>query len=80
MRPASYWNRCPASSESAGHRLVEMGCAIEDGGRGELGRSKARFFDPDKARAWIKNGGRDSVERYISSRLGQKALPFRVVK
>ena len=51
-----------------------MKCEIEGGGRGELGLSTARLFDPDKATAWLKNGGRLMVERKIAERGGQGVL------
>lgn len=57
-----------------GNRLAAMGCAIEGGGRGELGLTTARLFDPDKADAWLRNGGRMMVERKIAERKGQGAL------
>lgn len=57
-----------------GNRLAAMGCAIDGGGRGELGLTKARLFDPDKAEAWLRNGGRLMVETYITERQGQKVL------
>ncbi len=53
------------------NRLREMGCAIEGGGFGELGLTKARLFDPDKADVWLKNGGRLIVENKIAERRGQ---------
>jgi hypothetical protein len=55
-------------------RLREMGCEIDGGGRGELGLCRARLFDPDRADAWLKNGGRLIVERKIAERAGQGAL------
>ncbi len=56
------------------NRLREMGCAIEGGGFGELGLTKARLFDPDKADVWLKNGGRLIVENKIAERRGQGVL------
>ena len=56
------------------NRLREMGCAIEGGGFGELGLTKARLFDPDKADVWLKNGGRLIVENKIADRRGQGVL------
>lgn len=57
-----------------GNRLAEMGCAIEGGGCGELGTTKARLFDPDKAAAWLRNGGALKVNEYIAKRRGQTVL------
>lgn len=57
-----------------GNRLAEMGCAIEGGGCGELGTTKARLFDPDKADAWLRNGGSLKVNEYIAKRRGQTVL------
>lgn len=56
------------------NRLCQMGCQIEGGGRGELGGRTCKLFDPDKAERWIKNGGRQLVETYISERKGQGQL------
>ena len=55
-----------------GNRLEIAGCAIE--GRGELGVTVSRLFDPDKARRWLNNGGRFLVEQKISERRGQGKL------
>ncbi len=71
MRGGSHW---------FGNRLEEMGCAAEDGARGELGGKKARLFDLDKAERWIKNGGRLIVDRYIAERSGQGVIQFKVAK
>lgn len=56
------------------NRLRAMKCEIEGGGCGELGLSTARLYDPDKANAWLRNGGRMMVERKIAERKGQGAL------
>lgn len=56
------------------NRLRAMKCEIEGGGCGELGLSTARLYDPDKADAWLRNGGRMMVERKIAERKGQGAL------
>lgn len=55
-----------------GNRLEIAGCSIE--GRGELGLTISRLFDPDKARLWINNGGRFLVEQKIAERRGQGKL------
>lgn len=57
-----------------GNRLAEMGCQIEGNPRAEAGLTSARLFDPDRADTWLKNGGRELVERKISERRGQGAL------
>lgn len=57
-----------------GNRLAEMGCQIDGGGRGELGVSTARLFDPDKANAWLRNGGDILVRHKITEREGQRKL------
>lgn len=51
-----------------------MGCQIEGGGCGELGTTKARLFDPDKADVWLKNGGLALVKAKIAERQGQGKL------
>lgn len=55
-----------------GNRLSQMGCQIE--GRGELGLTTARLFDPDKAATWLDNGGMHVVKQKIAERQGQGAL------
>lgn len=55
-------------------RLVAVGCAIAGDGRGELGLSKARLFDPDKAAAWMKNGGLQVCRQKVAERRGQMRL------
>lgn len=56
------------------NRLREMGCAIEGNPCAEMGLSKARLFDPDKADTWLRNGGRMIVQAYIEERRGQQKL------
>lgn len=56
------------------NRLIEMGCQIEGGGRGEIGGRSYKLFDPDKADLWMKNGGRKLVEAYVAERQGQSKL------
>ncbi|WP_454917303.1 ORF6N domain-containing protein [Xanthobacter sediminis] len=55
-----------------GNRLEAAGCRVE--GRLDTGTSHARLFDPDKAEAWLENGGRQSVEMKLLERKGQGAL------
>lgn len=55
-----------------GNRLGQMGCQIE--GRGELGLTTARLFDPDKAATWLDNGGMHIVQQKIAERQGQGKL------
>lgn len=55
-----------------GNRLEAAGCRVE--GRLDTGTGHARLFDPDRAEAWLKNGGKAAVERKIAERNGQGAL------
>lgn len=57
-----------------GNRLAEVGCQIEGGGKGELGLCTARLFDPDKASAWLRNGGDILIRQKITERQGQSRL------
>jgi hypothetical protein len=57
-----------------GNRLTEVGCQIEGGGKGELGLCTARLFDPDKASAWLRNGGDILIRQKITERQGQSRL------
>jgi phage regulator Rha-like protein len=57
-----------------GNILTKLNCQIEGGGRGELGVSTARLFDPDKVRTWIDNGGRSVIDVKIRDRQGQREL------
>ena len=59
-----------------GNRLRDLGCAMEHSARAEMGTTTARLFDPDKARAWVENGGRFVIERRIAERRGQGVLSF----
>ncbi|MBS7702695.1 KilA-N domain-containing protein [Chelatococcus asaccharovorans] len=70
-------NKFPPLKNAAswfGNRLEKMGCRIADNGCGELGLSKARLFDPDKASNWLENGGLLIVQQKISERRGQGRL------
>lgn len=55
-----------------GNRLEAAGCRVE--GRMDTGVCRARLFDPDKAEAWLNNGGRASVEMKLAERKGQGVL------
>lgn len=57
-----------------GNRLEEMGCCIQDNGRGELGLTCARLFDPDKVRICMKNGLLEKAKTYVAERFGQGKL------
>jgi len=57
------------------NRLVDAGCQVE--GRKQTGLSYSRLFDPDKAEAYLKNGGKAAVEMKIAERRGQGALALR---
>ena len=59
------------------NRLTEMGCLMD--GRAEAGTYSVKLFDPDKADAWLRNGGRILVEQKIAERRGQTVLPLRIV-
>lgn len=56
------------------NRLCEMGCQIDGNRRSPVGLDRAKLFDPDKAEAWLKNGGRALVDAYIAERRGQSKL------
>lgn len=56
------------------NRLCEMGCQIDGNRRSPVGLDRAKLFDPDKAEAWLKNGGRALVDAYIAERRGQTKL------
>lgn len=55
-----------------GNKLEQMGCRVD--GRGELGLTKARLFDPDKAEVWLDNGGMHIVKQKVAERQGQTKL------
>lgn len=70
---ANGFTKCPMSlGKWFGNRLEAAGCRVE--GRVDTGVCRARLFDPDKAEAWLKNGGRASVEMKLAERRGQGAL------
>ncbi|PHQ71766.1 MAG: hypothetical protein COB93_02505 [Sneathiella sp.] len=56
------------------NRLKEMGCQLNGNDRGELGANTSRLFDPDLARACMKNGLLHRTKTYISERTGQSKL------
>jgi hypothetical protein len=57
-----------------GNRLEQAGCRVE--GNGHSGMAYYRLFDPDRADAYLKNGGRAAVAAKIAERKGQGVLPF----
>lgn len=57
-----------------GNRLVEMGAQIDNEGRGELGLTTARLFDPDRVAVCMRNGLEVMARRYADERLGQQKL------
>lgn len=72
---ANGFTGCPQALASwFGNRLAAAGCRVE--GRIDTGTSRSRLFDPDKAEAWLANGGRASVEMKLAERRGQGALSF----
>lgn len=54
-----------------GHKLAKVGCRIADNGHAELGGTRARLFDPDKAEMWLESGGNLLVKQKIAERRGQ---------
>ena len=59
-----------------GNRLAEMGCQIDNIRTAQVGTTKCRLFDPDKAAACMKNGLLLTAREYANDRLGigQKTL------
>jgi hypothetical protein len=58
-----------------GNVLGKVGCSIDGKGRGELGTTTARLFDPDKVQNWVNRlEGRTVIDRKIKERLGQNHL------
>jgi hypothetical protein len=55
-----------------GNRLEQAGCRVE--GNGHSGMAYYRLFDPDRADAYLKNGGKAAVEMKIAERKGQGRL------
>ncbi|MFG1462254.1 ORF6N domain-containing protein [Xanthobacter sp. DSM 24535] len=55
-----------------GNRLEQAGCRVE--GNGHSGMAYYRLFDPDRADAYLKNGGKAAVEMKIAEREGQGRL------
>lgn len=67
------FSRCPMNlARWFANRLDAAGCRVE--GHVDTGVCRARLFDPDKAEAWLANGGRAAVEMKIAERKGQGAL------
>ncbi|OEI82501.1 hypothetical protein GRI33_05010 [Brucella sp. BO3] len=57
-----------------GNRLSVFGCRAPDNACAEMGLTKARLFDPDKAEMYLDNGGRIALEQKIAERKGQRNL------
>ncbi|MFD2248953.1 hypothetical protein FHS82_001070 [Pseudochelatococcus lubricantis] len=57
-----------------GGLLTKVGCRVPDNARAEIGTARARLFDPDKAEAYLENGGRVAVDAKIAERRGQMSL------
>lgn len=55
-----------------GNRLEQAGCRVE--GNGHSGMAYYRLFDPDRADAYLRNGGKAAVEMKIAERRGQGRL------
>lgn len=56
--------------------LIKEKCAIEGGGRAEIGGKTAKLFDPDKADAMMKYSLLSHCLRYIQERESQTTLNF----
>lgn len=56
--------------------LVKEKCAIDGGGRAEIGGKTANLFDPDKADAMMKYSLLSRCQRYIHERESQTTLNF----
>lgn len=56
--------------------LIKEKCAIEGGGRAEIGGKTAKLFDPDKADAMMKYSLLSHCLRYIQERDSQTTLNF----
>lgn len=57
-----------------GNRLEAFGCRMPGNACSEMGLTKARLFDPDKAEMYLDNGGRIAIDQKIAERRGQKKL------
>lgn len=63
------------ASQWLSRRLVALGCGVDGGHRGQLGRNTARLFDPDRVEAQMKVGGLlHECKRYNEARRGQGEL------
>lgn len=64
-----------------GNRLSTFGCRMPGNACSEMGLTKARLFDPDKAELYLDNGGRIAVEQKIAERKGQRnRMPVRLAR
>lgn len=57
-----------------GNRLKAFGCSAPNNACVEMGLTKARLFDPDKAELYLDNGGRVALDQKIAERKGQRRL------
>lgn len=56
------------------NRLELFGCAVEGGGRAEMGGRTSKLFDPDKSAKAMKSGLLEFCQRYVKERQGQGNL------
>jgi len=56
--------------------LIKEKCAIEGGGRAEIGGKTAKLFDPDKSDAMMKYKLLANCQRYVQERESQIAINF----
>lgn len=75
LRAAGFTNIPTRLALWFGNRLEAAGCRVE--GSIDTGTSHSRLFDPDKAEAYLRNGGKAAVEMKIAERRGQGALALR---
>jgi hypothetical protein len=57
-----------------GNRLEKLGALIDGNAHAEMGLTRARLFDPDKADLLLENGLRFSLQQKIAERKGQGTL------
>ena len=73
------WNKHKLETLRGGPQMLSTllcaaGCCIDGGGRGALGNSRAKLFDPDQADKAMNDGLRAYCLRYIAERKGQGPL------
>lgn len=57
-----------------GNRMDALGFRMNGTDKADRGNGSIRLYDPDKAEAWLRSGGRHLIEQKVAERKGQGRL------